>query len=112
MKLDQFYEYVNITSRTKGDVDAAGEASWTWAAVESNVKADIQALSERELKATGPGKVVDASHRAFFENDITIAVGDRVEADDDNDGVVDTYYRVVSVDDQKSHIEALLKGED
>lgn len=118
MALDFAFEYCNVKIRTKGTVDSAGEAPWTWTALDSNVKADIQPMSENELRRTAAGTERDATHKAFFESTVTFPSSWddedeeavlRIETDSSGDGTADTYFRIVGVDDFGSHIEVLAK---
>jgi len=115
MILGQFYEFCNVSKRVKGTPDDMGEADWTWVAVDSNIKVDIQPLEADEIKNIGAGTEIGATHRAFFLSTATFhatyltAVAMRVEVDSTGDGDVDTYYRIINADDHASHFEALLE---
>lgn len=118
MELDSAFEYCNVKIRTKGTVDTAGEAPWTWTALDSDVKVDIQPVSEKELSRTSQGIERDATHKAFFESTVTFPSSwddddeeavMRIETDSDGDGTEDTYFRIVGIDDFGSHIEVLAK---
>ncbi len=118
MTLDEAYEYCNISKRVKGAVDSAGEAGWTWTAVDSNVKIDLQALSEEEIQRSGAGEERVATHRGFFESTVTFPtlwddetteIALRIETDSTGNGTADTYFLITAVDDWSSHVEVMAR---
>lgn len=118
MTLDEAYEFCNVAQRTKGAVDSAGEAAWTWPAVDSNVRVDLQPLTEMERQRAGAGIERVSTHRAFFESTVSFpALWDaetnepdlRIETDSSGNGTVDTYFLITAVDDHASHIEVMAK---
>ena len=118
MTLDTAYEYCNVSQKVKGAVDSAGEATWTWTAVDSNIKADFQPLTEWERQRASAGIERASTHRGFFESTVLFpALWDneteepdlRIEMDSSGDGTVDTYFLIVAVDDHASHIEVLAR---
>lgn len=118
MTLDQVYEYCNVSKRVKGAVDSAGEASWTWTAVDSNVKVDLQPIPEEEIKRSGAGEERVATHKAFFESTVTFPtlwddeteeIALRIETDSTGNGTADTYFLITAVDDWSSHVEVLAR---
>jgi len=115
MILDFAYEFCNVSQRVEGALDALGEATWTWTAIDSNVKVDIQPLTAREIKNIGAGEEIDATHRAFFLSGVSFpttyetAVAMRVEVDTTGDGSPDSYFRILDVNNWASHVEALLE---
>lgn len=115
MRMPTSHGYCNVSQRVQGALNAMGEADWTWTAVDSNIKVDIQPLEAHEIKNIGVGTEVNATHRAFFLSTATFhatyltGVAMRVEIDTTGDGSADTYYRVINSDDHASHFEALLE---
>ena len=115
MVMNQFHEYCNVSKRVQGELNDHGEADWTWTAVDSDIKVDIQPLEAHEIKNVGVGTEIGATHRAFFLSTATFhttyqtGVAMRVEVDSTGDGAVDTYFRIINVDDHASHFEALLE---
>ena len=118
MTLKDYYEYCNVSRKVEGTPNALGEAPWTWTAIDSDVKVDLQPVSAEELKRTAAGIERIATHRAFFESTVdfidywdaeTEEVMLRIETDSSGNGTVDTYFAITAVDDYDSHVEVLCK---
>lgn len=118
MELDFAYEYCNVSRKVKGSPNALGEAAWTWTAIDSNVKVDLQPVAAEELKRTAAGIERIATHRAFFLSDVGFIdywdaedeeVILRIETDSSGNGTADTYFLITAVDPWDSHVEVLCK---
>ena len=111
MVLDQFFQYCN--TYTRADAADAHEGGWTWTAVNSDVKVDIQPASSmsEQLKLELQGENIAADFVGFFLSTVaTITAGDSVGIAADGGVTEDTYYTVVGVYDWDSHIEVALES--
>lgn len=106
---DGFFQYCNTYNRTGPDY--AGD--FTWTAVNSDVKVDIQpagGMSE-QLRVRIQGEDVNVDSVAFFLSTVsTISVGDSVGIAADGGTTEDTFFTAVGVYDWDSHIEVALES--
>lgn len=106
---DGLFQYCNTYTRTAPDY--AGD--FTWTAVNSDVKVDIQpaASMSEQLRVQMQGENVAVDSVGFFLSTVsTITVGDSVGIAADGGITEDTFFTVVGVYDWDSHIEVALES--
>jgi len=112
MLLNQYFQYCNTYRRAEG-ADSWKDGGWTWTAVNSDAKVDIQPKSSlsKELRMLIQGSEAEVDKAAFFLYDVTaIQVDDSVGIASDGGTTEDTYYTVMGVFDWDSHVEVALKS--
>lgn len=106
---DGFFQYCNTYNRTAPDY--AGD--FTWTAINSDVKVDIQpeASMSEQLRVRIQGEDINVDSVAFFLSTVsTITVGDSVGTAADGGTTEDTFFTVVGVYDWDSHVEVALES--
>lgn len=106
---DGFFQYCNTYNRAAPDY--AGD--FTWTAVNSDVKVDIQpaASMSEQLRVQMQGENVAVDSVGFFLSTVsTITVGDSVGIAAEGGTTEDTFFTVVGVYDWDSHIEVALES--
>ena len=108
---DGFFQRCNTYTRT--DTADAYKGGFTWTAVDSDIKVDIQPASSmsEQLRVRIQGEDVNVDSVAFFESTVsTITTGDSIGTAADGGTTEDTFFTVVGVYHWDSHVEVALEN--